>query len=90
MLRMIKILLLAAFGAMAGVLLGVIAGLAFVEFGRHACTGAACADEIVRQFMPFGAIAGGLLGAFIARRAARSRGIVSVMLGRGNTTHWSA
>lgn len=82
MLRMMKILLLAAIGATAGVLLGVIAGLAFVEFGRHACSGAACADEIVRRFMPFGALAGALLGAFMARRAARSRDIASVMLGR--------
>jgi len=90
MLRIIKTLLLAAFGAMAGVLLGVIAGLAFIEFGRHACTGPACADEIVRQFMPFGALAGALLGAFMAQRAARSRGIVNVMLGRESTRHWSA
>jgi len=90
MLRMLKILLLAALGAVAGVLLGVISGLAFVEFGRHACSGPACADEIVRQFMPFGAAAGGLLGIFLARRTERSRGIFSVMLGRENTRHWSA
>jgi hypothetical protein len=87
---MLKILLLAALGAVAGVLLGVIAGLAFAEFGRHACSGDACADEIVRQFMPFGALAGGLLGIFLARRTERSRGIFSVMLGRENTRHWSA
>jgi hypothetical protein len=54
---------------MAGVLIGVISGLAYVEFGRHACFGAACADEIVGRFLPIGAVAGGLYGVLLGRRA---------------------
>ena len=67
MRRVTKNVLMAVLGAIVGVVIGMIAGLAFIEFGRHACTGQECADEIVRRFIPLGAIAGGLWGILTAQ-----------------------
>jgi hypothetical protein len=64
----IKIAVLFAIGATVGSLLSVIAGLAFVEFGRHSCTGSLCADQMVRGFIPIGSVVGGAYGVLLAFR----------------------
>jgi hypothetical protein len=82
MLRVISIVASITLGVITGLILGVLGGLAFIEFGRHACSGIACADEIVRMYMPIGALSGGIGGMLLSRRSARARGAVSGIFGR--------
>lgn len=62
MLRIAIILVMTAIGLATGVLVGLIGGAALVEAGRNSCSGAACADIVVRTCMPVAALLGAALG----------------------------
>lgn len=62
MYRFIIVLTVAAIGVLLGVLVGLIGGVAFLEFGNNSCTGVNCADVVARTFIPVAAGIGGLLG----------------------------
>lgn len=73
MLRAVGMLILIIAGAALGAVGGMIAGAAFVEFGKSACSGAACADAIAKTYIPLGAGLGALaaLGKALAMRPGR-------------------
>lgn len=58
-------------GACAGALIGLIAGAAALETGQSACEMQACADTLVRNIAPAGALAGALFGFSKARSLRR-------------------
>lgn len=60
MFRLLGMVILIIAGAAAGAIGGMIAGAAFVEFGKSACAGAACADAIAKTYIPAGAGLGAL------------------------------
>ena len=73
MVRLAVIILVTTAGAAVGGIIGLVAGAAFLETGRTACTGAACADIVVRSFAPAGAILGALAGFSKARSLRKGR-----------------
>ncbi len=62
MLRIAIILIITAIGLIAGALVGLIGGALLVETGRNSCSGAACADIVVRTCIPVAAAIGAALG----------------------------
>lgn len=62
MVRITIILLIGVVGLAAGALIGLIAGVALVEFGKQSCSGAGCADVVLRTCVPIAAGIGGALG----------------------------
>ena len=62
MYRFIIVFVVAAIGVVMGLLIGLVSGAAFLEFGNSSCTGANCADIVVRTFLPIAGGIGGLLG----------------------------
>lgn len=62
MFRFIALAAIVLAGACAGALVGLIGGAALLESGKSSCDMQSCADTIIRNIAPAGALMGALLG----------------------------
>ena len=62
MFRFITVLTIVALGVAIGVFVGLVGGIAYIEFGKNSCSTAQCAGIIARAFVPVCGAVGGMLG----------------------------